>query len=356
MTGASSSPGRTVAGSTPSTRTSAARRTSSTARGRPRTASAPTASTRHPHRLGRRRPRRQVRDRPVGGSATDPRHRPGVAPRLARRAPDVPGRARRVSWRGRLHRPRTPQCHFRARRRRGVGLRAVGLPVADRCMFAQTTRGYEGGAHDRRRRHGGGGEPAQDQDRRHAGCGVARRGRAQAAPRRRHGRGPHQPRHGSTAEHAASIAAVRRAAAGGDTPLAVIIDLPGPKFRLGDLPATARGARRRLIAFGRPPARPATGELSRAPAALRRGERVLIDGGAVALRVSASTPHGHPGSPERRHHRVAQGRQPARHAPADQHPHPRRPRAARLGRAARRRLRGAVVRARRRRRASSSRS
>ena len=95
--------------------------------------------------------------------------------------------------------------------------------------------------------------------------------------------------HGSTAEHAASIAAVRRAAAGGDAPLAVIIDLPGPKFRLGDLPRPleVRAGDTVTLAAG---GRPASGDLPWLLPLLAAGERVLIDGGAVALRVREVTP------------------------------------------------------------------
>ena len=41
--------------------------------------------------------------------------------------------------------------------------------------------------------------------------------------------------HGSTAEHERSIVEVRAAAERQGSPLAVLIDLPGPKLRLGDL-------------------------------------------------------------------------------------------------------------------------
>ncbi len=42
--------------------------------------------------------------------------------------------------------------------------------------------------------------------------------------------------HGDHAEHAARIQRVRHAAQQCDQPVAILIDLPGPKFRLGDLP------------------------------------------------------------------------------------------------------------------------
>ncbi len=42
--------------------------------------------------------------------------------------------------------------------------------------------------------------------------------------------------HGTTAEHDGTIAAARGAARRRGSPLAILIDLPGPKLRLGDLP------------------------------------------------------------------------------------------------------------------------
>jgi pyruvate kinase len=96
--------------------------------------------------------------------------------------------------------------------------------------------------------------------------------------------------HGSTAEHAASIAAARRAAAGSDTPLAVIIDLPGPKFRLGDLPRRLEVRAGDSVAFGPTAAAQLPVSFPELLPLFAVGERVLIDGGAVALRVSDVTP------------------------------------------------------------------
>ena len=95
--------------------------------------------------------------------------------------------------------------------------------------------------------------------------------------------------HGSTAEHAASIAAVRRAAAGGGAPLAVVIDLPGPKFRLGDLPRPLQVRTSDTVVFGATPAAQLPVSFPELLPLFAPGERVLIDGGAVALRVSAVT-------------------------------------------------------------------
>jgi pyruvate kinase len=96
--------------------------------------------------------------------------------------------------------------------------------------------------------------------------------------------------HGSTAEHAASIAAARRAAAGGDAPLAVIIDLPGPKFRLGDLPRRLEVRAGDSVTFGPTAAAQLPVSFPELLPLFAAGERVLIDGGAVALRVSDVTP------------------------------------------------------------------
>src|SRR6185437_16293907 len=46
--------------------------------------------------------------------------------------------------------------------------------------------------------------------------------------------------HGDHADHARRIQQVRRAARELDQPVAILIDLPGPKFRLGDLPGGFR--------------------------------------------------------------------------------------------------------------------
>lgn len=95
--------------------------------------------------------------------------------------------------------------------------------------------------------------------------------------------------HGSTDEHAATIAAVRRVAARLARPLGIIVDLPGPKLRLGDLarPLTVRtgdavilGSSAGQIPVNFPELLPC----------LAPGELVLADDGAVALRVTAVTP------------------------------------------------------------------
>jgi pyruvate kinase len=107
--------------------------------------------------------------------------------------------------------------------------------------------------------------------------------------------------HGDHPEHAARIQRVRLAGQQSDQPVAILIDLPGPKFRLGDLPdgccrlvegsivmlaeegetADAAGGQREdgsLLPVRNP-------ELL---AALRAQERVFLADGSVELRVKAA--------------------------------------------------------------------
>ncbi len=95
--------------------------------------------------------------------------------------------------------------------------------------------------------------------------------------------------HGGHAEHARRIAEVRAAARRLGEPVALLADLPGPKFRLGALPEGARrlddGARVALVLGGGSdgglPVRNAE-----VLGALRRGERVYLADGALELRVT----------------------------------------------------------------------
>ena len=98
--------------------------------------------------------------------------------------------------------------------------------------------------------------------------------------------------HGDPADHEASITAVRGAADRAGRDVAVLVDLPGPKIRLGQF----RGGEASLEA-GQPfrigPSQP--GDASGATANhalagdLRPGDRVLLSDGAAELRVTAST-------------------------------------------------------------------
>ncbi len=96
--------------------------------------------------------------------------------------------------------------------------------------------------------------------------------------------------HGTPAEHEEAIAAARGAAAAHASPLAVLIDLPGPKLRLGDLAQPLSVKAGQHIALG-------AGSTGMLPVNfpdllphLRAGERVLVDDGAVALRVRHALP------------------------------------------------------------------
>ena len=100
--------------------------------------------------------------------------------------------------------------------------------------------------------------------------------------------------HGTPASHAAAALAVRRAAAAGHRPLAILTDLAGPKIRLGDL----AGGFMDLVA-GRPfvlrvsGARGAAGDASSAKVSYRRmaadvriGDPIFLADGAAELRVT----------------------------------------------------------------------
>jgi pyruvate kinase len=96
--------------------------------------------------------------------------------------------------------------------------------------------------------------------------------------------------HGSTTEHEKSIKAVRAAAASCRSPLAVLIDLPGPKLRLGDLARPISVRRGDLVELG--PGHEAAVPVN-FPELLQyfsAGELVLVDDGAVAFRVAMVTP------------------------------------------------------------------
>jgi len=96
--------------------------------------------------------------------------------------------------------------------------------------------------------------------------------------------------HGTAAEHAGSIAAVRRTAARRGAPLAVLIDLPGPKLRLGDLPRPLAVKAGEAVVLGATPAAQLPVNFPELLPHFNAGELVLIDDGAVALKVIAVTP------------------------------------------------------------------
>jgi pyruvate kinase len=96
--------------------------------------------------------------------------------------------------------------------------------------------------------------------------------------------------HGTTDEHADAIAAVRRGAARRGAPLANHIDHTGPKLRLGDLPQPLAVRAGETVVLGPPPAAQLPVNFPELLPHFTAGELVLIDDGAVALRVSAVSP------------------------------------------------------------------
>ncbi len=93
--------------------------------------------------------------------------------------------------------------------------------------------------------------------------------------------------HGTTDEHEQSIAAVRAAAAQHGSPLAVLVDLPGPKLRLTDLAAPLRVTKGEIVELGTAQDAQLRVNFPELLPHFRPGELVLVDDGAVALRVSA---------------------------------------------------------------------
>jgi pyruvate kinase len=101
--------------------------------------------------------------------------------------------------------------------------------------------------------------------------------------------------HGSPAEHRAFVTLVRESAARMGLPVAVLADLPGPKLRVGDLehPVAVATGDRVMLGSGLGPLGQATGTAVgplpvNFPDLLRHlepGQRLLVDDGAVALRV-----------------------------------------------------------------------
>ena len=96
--------------------------------------------------------------------------------------------------------------------------------------------------------------------------------------------------HGSLPDHERSIAEVRRAAMRHGSPLAVLIDLPGPKLRLGDLARPISVKQGETIELGASAGADVPVNFPDLLAHLTPGEVVLVDDGAVAFRVRAVTP------------------------------------------------------------------
>jgi pyruvate kinase len=105
--------------------------------------------------------------------------------------------------------------------------------------------------------------------------------------------------HGTQTDHATVIAAARSVAADLNRPVALLQDLQGPKLRVGDLAGGGPihlepGATIRIGATG-PNTRPGTAEeisttYSYLAEDLEVGDRILLDDGALELRVEATEP------------------------------------------------------------------
>jgi pyruvate kinase len=97
--------------------------------------------------------------------------------------------------------------------------------------------------------------------------------------------------HGDPQEHARMVKLVREAERETGVPLAVLVDLPGPKVRLGAVspdPCTIKpGQRFDLRAEGRPDARGTSTTYPQLAGDLSVGDRVLLADGAVELTVIA---------------------------------------------------------------------
>ncbi len=99
--------------------------------------------------------------------------------------------------------------------------------------------------------------------------------------------------HGEHADHARRIAQVREAARRAGQPVAILADLPGPKFRVGQLPDGARdlprGAQVALAATGDDPADLPVRHREVLDA-LRPGEAVYLADGSIQLKVRTTAP------------------------------------------------------------------
>src|SRR5690606_9816771 len=94
--------------------------------------------------------------------------------------------------------------------------------------------------------------------------------------------------HGSRADHARSIAEVRKAAADTGKPVAVLVDLAGPKIRVGELGA-GRTLNEGEVVVMAPEASARGDEIPTTYAPLAEdvttGDEVLLDDGMLELRV-----------------------------------------------------------------------
>jgi pyruvate kinase len=98
--------------------------------------------------------------------------------------------------------------------------------------------------------------------------------------------------HGTPAEHAALIAMVRDAAERAGRPVAVLLDLQGPRIRVGALESPAVLEPGQEIVFA-PEGRAAPGQIPTTfdlAADVRRGTRILLDDGVIAAEVTGVRP------------------------------------------------------------------
>ena len=97
--------------------------------------------------------------------------------------------------------------------------------------------------------------------------------------------------HGIPEEHASRAAAVRRASARHRKPVAILADLQGPKIRTGKLaggrPVLLRAGRRFILTTANVPgtAERASTTFKALPREVHKGDRILLDDGAIELRV-----------------------------------------------------------------------
>ncbi len=105
--------------------------------------------------------------------------------------------------------------------------------------------------------------------------------------------------HGTHAQHAARIQAIRKVAEELDVPIAILQDLQGPKVRVGklDQPLVLKAAER-IVLYAEEDA-PPNGPEQKVPVAfvelfesVQTGDRLLLDDGRLALKVESAQPRG----------------------------------------------------------------
>jgi pyruvate kinase len=103
--------------------------------------------------------------------------------------------------------------------------------------------------------------------------------------------------HGTHAEHAERIAAIRRVAAEQDTTVAILQDLQGPKVRVGNLPRPLVLKEAEQVLFYAEEDAPPEFDIPKIPvvfeelfASVRTGDRLLLDDGRLTLTVESTHP------------------------------------------------------------------